>query len=128
MIELINNYWAVEVPSMAFGFDVNNYGDESELMYMLSMEDISDEPDSEETLITKKLPPGNWKIVCTSKEAIDKQLKELLSTLPAGRKTLYKGIKDDREFWYNEPVDAINSLLTSKGCDLKLNWLILKKQ
>jgi hypothetical protein len=54
---------------MAFGFDVNNYGNSSEYMYMLDVADIVDEPHHDETLIAKPLPPGTWEIVCTSKGA-----------------------------------------------------------
>jgi hypothetical protein len=106
MIQLRDNIFATEVPSMAFGFDVNNYGDESEYMYMLAVEDIIDEPHSDETLIAKKLPPGTWEIVCVSKDAIEGRI------LPGSEEMVYH----------------IGDLLASKGCDLKLNWLILKKQ
>ena len=126
-ILLIDQVFAVEVPSMAFGFDINNYGDESELMYMLSMEDISDGSDNEESLIVKKLPAGTWKIICTSKEAAGEQLKTIIPPLPAGRKTLYKGLKEGHEFWYNDPLDALHSLLASKNCDQNKNYIILKK-
>ena len=50
-----------------------------------------------------QLPPGTWEIVCTSKDII------------AGNEL---GIIDANEF-----ID----LLTSKGCDLKNNYLIIKK-
>jgi hypothetical protein len=127
MIELRNNYWAVEVPSMAFGFDVNNYGDESEYMYMLDVEDIIDEPHSDETLITKKLPPGTWEIVCTSKEASVIQSMEIVEQ----EGNYFKDYDKDRfhhDIPFSSPIDSLNSLLTAKGCDLNNNYLILKKQ
>ena len=51
----------IEVPSRAFGFDVNNYGDSSELMYMIEIESTSCD-NLDETLKTVPLPKGNWKI------------------------------------------------------------------
>lgn len=111
MIHLREQYWTVEVPSMAFGFDVNNYGDESEYMYMLAVEDITDEPNSDETLITKKLPPGTWQIVCTSKKATTEQAYEIIG-----------------DSHFPDSLTVFRTLLTSKGCDVKQNWLILKKQ
>jgi hypothetical protein len=89
---------------MAFGFDVNNYGNSSEYMYMLDVADIIDAPHHDETLIAKPLPPGTWDIVCTSKDIMHRH---------------GLGIVDASEF---------RTLLTSKGCDLNKNWLILKKQ
>lgn len=53
----------VEVPSMAFGFDIQNYTTEVELIYMLDLEEISPELANDETLITVKLPSaGKWNI------------------------------------------------------------------
>jgi hypothetical protein len=53
---------SVEVPSIAFGFDVNNYADSSELMYMVEIESTTCD-NMDETLITIPLPKGNWKII-----------------------------------------------------------------
>lgn len=127
-IHLIGEYYAVEVPSMAFGPDINNYGDESELMYMLSMEDIADEPEFEETLITKKLPPGNWQIICTSKECTEEQAKGIVEydAFTDG----YKDYDTDR-FHHEDPfikaLDSLRSLLITRGCDPNKNYVIIKK-
>jgi hypothetical protein len=99
---------------MAFGFDVNNYGTESEYMYMLPIEDIIDEPHHDETLIAKKLPTGNWQIVCTSKEATEDDC------------AIIAGLSfQDVVHGYSRTF--FHDLLTSKGCDLKKSYLILKK-
>src|ERR1700755_1204121 len=109
-------YWAVEVPSIGFGFQINNYGDESEYMYMVSVEDIIDQPHSDETLIVKKLPKGTWSIVCTSKEATKEQAYEIVEHD-------WDGFKDYGEIDlslvpYLSPLDSFRSLLTSKGLDV----------
>ena len=52
----------IEVPLLAFGFDVNNYADESELMYMMPIESLTSEY-GDETLKTIKLPQGGWRII-----------------------------------------------------------------
>lgn len=56
-------YLLVEIPTVAFGIDVNNYGNSSELMYMVSMEDIAPEVSTEESLVTKQLPGTGWKVI-----------------------------------------------------------------
>lgn len=111
---------------MAFGLDVNNYADESEYMYMLAVEDIIDAPHQDETLIVKKLPPGTWQIVCTSKEATEEQLTDLVRELPIGQR--FANYSGDYPVWYHSRKESLRSLLTSKGCDLNKHWLILKKQ
>jgi hypothetical protein len=136
MIHLREQYWAVEVPSMAFGFDVNNYGDESEYMYMLDIEDITDEPDSDETLITKKLPPGTWEIVCTSNAVLEEQAASIVQIISNGKisgRPQYRRYDRDpakdmpARSWTRDARHALETLLTSKGCDLNKNYLILKK-
>jgi hypothetical protein len=53
--------FSVDVPSRAFGLDVNNYGNSSELVYMIEIESTSCD-NLDETLKTIPLPKGNWKI------------------------------------------------------------------
>jgi hypothetical protein len=111
---------------MAFGFDVNNYGNSSEYMYMLDVADIVDEPHHDETLIAKPLPPGTWEIVCTSKGATEEQLKDVIPELKVGER--YQNYGSDYPVWYHSRRESLRSLLNAKGCDLNKNWLILKKQ
>jgi hypothetical protein len=131
MIQLRDNIFAVEVPSMAFGFDLNNYGDEAEYMYMLTVEDIIDEPHHDETLIAKKLPPGTWEIVCTSKDRkipngiVECKIVEYDGKVQGTRFVNY--LNDNQRRWFINKSDSLRSLLTSKDCDLNKNYLILKK-
>jgi hypothetical protein len=124
MIELREQFWAIEVPSMAFGFDVNNYGDESEFMYMLSMEDIADDDNTEETLITNPLPPGTWQIICTSKDTTEELLKEVIPELPVGQR--WQNYGGDYPVWFHSRRESLRSLLASKVCDVDKTYLILK--
>lgn len=135
LIHLIGSTYAAEMPSMAFGFDINNYGDESELMYMLSMEDISDEPEFEETLIVKKLPPGNWQVICTTKEVTEEVAAGIVQVISNGKisgKPQYRRydrdpVKDTpAKCWTRDPRHALETLLTSKGLDPD-KTLIIKK-
>lgn len=132
MINLRENIWAIEVPSMAFGFDVNNYGDNSEYMYMLDVADIVDEPHHDETLIAKPLPPGTWEIVCTGKDKkipngiVECKTVEYDGSIQGTRFVNYMNPNQRR--WFINKTDSLKSLLASKGCDTKQNWLILKKQ
>lgn len=127
MINLRENFWAVEVPSMAFGFDVNNYGNSSEYMYMLDVADIIDETHHDETLIAKPLPPGTWEIVCTSKEASEEQAASIVDSVDSdGRGKVYMNYNNGM-YVFHRSTSSLRTLLTSKGCDLNKNYLILKK-
>jgi hypothetical protein len=53
----------VTIPSIAFGVDVQNYGDTADLIYMLDLDEVLDKENQDEVLITKHLGPGNYKIV-----------------------------------------------------------------
>lgn len=130
MTQLTENVLAVEVPTMAFGLMVNNYGNESELMYMLSMEDIADDDNTEETLITKKLPPGNWQLLCTTKEATEEQAKGIVEWFQIKNEIGWKNYCDPEPFRYTfrDYKYSIRSLLTSKGLDGNKNYGLLEKK
>jgi hypothetical protein len=51
----------IKIPSIAFGVDIQNYGDTSEMIYMLNGEDI-DSSLKDERLITVPLGHGNYKV------------------------------------------------------------------
>lgn len=132
MVELRENYWAVEVPEGATGLDVNHYQVGSELNYWVT-------DGGKETLIIIDLPPGTWEIVCTSKEATEEQAVNLIQW-----SEWHFPVKHTRYIDYTRPYDtalkqkwgdgfgtaleSFNSLLASKGCDVNKNYLILKKQ
>lgn len=128
---LREEYYAVEVPTMAFGLMINNYGDESELMYMLSMQDISDGRDNEETLITKKLPKGSWQIICTTKEVTGNIASDIVEHFNNGvyRDYAIKEFDPCDEYMSSHlyAVDSLQSLLQSKGLNGG-SYIILKKQ
>src|SRR5688572_19636359 len=105
MINLRDNYWVVEVPEGAAGHDVNQYRGGSELNYWMIEKD-------EQTLIVKDLPPGNWKIVCTSKEATEEQLQEVIPEMIVGER--YQNYGGDYPVWYHSRRESLRSLLTSK--------------
>jgi len=132
-------HWAYRVPSMAFGFDINNYGDESELMYMLSIDEITDEPgcQHDETLITKPIPKGNWQIICTSKGCTEAQAESVVKMISNGKLSgRPQYLRYDRppseylpaQMWTRDSRHSLETLLHSKGCDLNSNWLIIQKQ
>jgi len=128
MIELINNYWALEVSKSADRFAIHKH-----LLYY-------EVPESEswtgDTQVIIDLPSGPWQIVCTSK-ATEEQAATVVQLISNGKLTgrpQYRRydrdpVKDTpARSWTRDSRHALETLLTSKGCDLKLNWLILKKQ
>lgn len=137
MINLLYNYWAVEVPEGANGFtiedhEVRNIIDERD---MKRIEWDEDRPTRPFVII----PYGTWQIVCTSKEVTEDQAKELVQCSEwffPERHIRYIDYREPfdtalKQKWgqgFGKATDSFWTLLIAKGCDLKLNWLILKKQ
>lgn len=114
MIHLREQYWAYPMPE-AEGAEIR--GEHPGRPYhLLSFYGEAD---------AVPLPPGTWEIVCTSKEASVAHAVKLIEEVEGG----YKGYntREDNVLFWREPIDSFYSLLTSKGCDLKFNYLILKK-
>lgn len=135
MIQLMDKVYAIEVPSMAFGLMVNNYADESELMYMLSMSDIADDDSTEETLITKLLPPGSWRFLFTTKTATEEDAKKVVESERCKEiDKLYSGVFYKNyvpiklQYWFDNAKESLTSLLRSKGLDLNKNYALIEKQ
>jgi hypothetical protein len=130
-IHLLAEFWAVEVPTIAFGLMINNYADESELMYMLSMEDIADDGNSEETLITKELPKGSWQIICTTKEVTGNIAANIVEHFNNGVYRDYAIAQFDPCDEYMSchlcATESLQSLLKSLGLNGP-NYIIIKKK
>jgi hypothetical protein len=56
----------IEVSNLAFGFDINNYANDAELMYMIPIES-QDSNYLDETLVTIPLEGSGWKIILKGK-------------------------------------------------------------
>lgn len=115
MIELRENYWAVEVPDDANGFKIT---DKSIGFYdgQPSLKDIR----------FIHLPPGTWEIVCTSKAITNDHASDIVDRAGEG------WIDYDKDnFHYDiplpDPMQSFETMLTSKGCDKDKTFLILKK-
>lgn len=111
MNELRDNFWAVEVPDNATEFCF--------IDDMLAYKLPNSKPgrykwlykaDEEMTEIG-----GEWEIVCMSREATEDDC------------AIIAGLSF-RNVVHGYSRTFFNDLLTSKGCDTKLNWLILKKE
>lgn len=125
MTQLTDKYWAAQVPSMAFGFDINNYADDSELIYMLSMSDIADDDNAEETLITKPLPPGTWQFLFTTKTATEEGARKVVEQYTLRGNIRYTDYAYEY-MWCETALDSLRSLLRSKGLDEKNNYAIIE--
>lgn len=83
-----------------------------------------------------KLLPGTWEIVCTSKSVTEEQAISIVQVISNGRISgMPQYRRHDRDpvkdtparSWTRDARHALETLLTSKECDLNKNWLILKK-
>lgn len=70
--------------------------------------------------------PGNWQIICSSKECTEEQAKGVVEEYSIRG---HKRFEDySIEFmWQETALDSLRSLLTSKGLDPNKNYIILKK-
>jgi hypothetical protein len=120
MIELRNDHWAVEVPDGAKQLHIEtNLDGKPYIGYKFKDDELLNEYE----LIY--INPGNWQIVCTSKEATEAQLIDVVRELPVGKR--FENYNGDYPVWCHSRRDSLNSLLASKGCDVNKNYLILKK-
>ena len=122
MINIRENYFAVEVPDGATGFGFINDS------LVCKLPDSKPgcyhwlhEADEQMTEIG-----GEWEIVCTSKEATEDKLQDLIPEMKAGGR--YENYNGDYPVWYHSRKWSFCSLLASKGCDVNKTYLILKKQ
>jgi hypothetical protein len=126
MIYLREQFWAYPMPD-AEGAEIR--GEHSGRPYQLLS--FYGEADA------VQLPPGTWEIVCTSKEVTEEQAENIVQLISNGKITgrpQYRRYDRDpakdtpARSWTRDVRHALETLLTSKGCDLNKNWLILKKQ
>lgn len=135
MIELRNNHYAVEVPNSSVKHHLSFTGkyatsDDQSVFYK-----HADETELDEWTMLD-LPPGTWQIVCTSKEATEEQAAGIVQVISNGKvsgRPQYRRYDRDpvkdmpARSWTRDARHALETLLTSKGCDLNKNYLILKK-
>jgi hypothetical protein len=145
MIQLLENIYAVDVPDDLLQPE---YVTEKSISQIIEGEDGDDELvirfrerkcGSPIGKIIIPIPPGTWEIVCTSKDATEGQADSIVQHslwwFPEKHiryidyaQPFDTALKQKWDQGFGKATDSLNSLLTLKGCDLKLNWLILKKQ
>ena len=134
MIELINYYWAVEVPEETVHYELYDKEDHP-LAIMVYLKDKMFKPGLPVPII---INPGTWEIVCTSKEVTEEQAKGIVGSSDWYFPVYHIRYIDyvhpfdskNKQAWdhgYKTAVDSLRSMLYSKGCDLNNNYLILKK-
>jgi hypothetical protein len=112
----------MEVPEDAKDFALHHLGDIQKLVFTSAIQDPLG-CGGDMTI----LPPGTWEIVCTSKEATEEQAAQIVERDGNGYKDYAAGPPENDYGDFVLASNSLNSLLTSKGCDLKNNYLILKK-
>lgn len=117
MTKLTENLLAVEVPEGASNFEICNYGLNDALEY--------DYPQGHEV---SDLPPGNWQLLCTTKEATEEQAKGVVPMIVVRNcDEVYEDYITPGDHYYYEALTSLRSLLTSKGLDGNKNYVLLKK-
>lgn len=123
MIELINNYWAVDVPEGATDFGFIN----DSLVCRLPTSKPGRYYWLHEAEEQMQKIGGEWEIVCTSREATNGKLEVMDDILQHHNyKEWFINFERGMSYFTNR-IASLNSLLVSKVCDLNKNWLIIKK-
>lgn len=116
MTQLTENVFAVEVPEGASNFEICNYGLNDALEY--------DYPQGHEV---SDLPPGNWQLLCTTREASELQAACIVDSDGNGWKD-YDKTSITSCYPFTSSCASLRSLLTSKGLDVNKNYVLLKKE
>lgn len=139
MTRLINDIYAVEVPE-------DLQWRKPEYHFQPSIDDLMNERKGNSELIicferktcglprtklSAKLPePGNWQLICTTKEVNDEEAKGIVErTHPGGfgrSGEEFKNYLKASPLCFNS-IDSLRSLLTSKGLDINKNYVLIKK-
>lgn len=141
MIELRNNYWAVEVPDGAINFIIDmgyiiwkspNYKNWCNDTILSDYDKLSKYLETHKAEDDYKtgglpLPPGAWEIVCTSKEVTHEQVWMIVESVDSEGRGLQYINYANGIYVFSNAKSSFRTLLTQKGCDLKNNYLILKK-
>jgi hypothetical protein len=118
MIELRNNYFAVEVPDGATGFETS-IQDDGVPCYAYWLNDNIDPS-------VACLPSGTWQIVCTFKDVTWTQATQIVEFSGNGFKD-YDPDNFHHDLPFMSPFESLRSLLTVRGCDVNKDYLIIKK-
>lgn len=126
-IHLIAETYAVNMPEGAKYYRIDGVpnGELCELIFYKDGNDI-DFPEEIEEVKIIDLPPGNWQLICTTKECTEGQAKGIVKELPVGQRWMnYNG---DYPVWWHTAKESLRSLLTSKGLDPEnKNYVLIKK-
>lgn len=140
MTNLINNIFAVKVPEGAINFKIDmgyiiwrqpnykNWVTNDILSDYGKLTKYLDTHNSENDYKTggQPAPPGQWQIVCTSREATPEQAGQIVEYDGEGWKD-YDKSNFHNDLPFMDSLNSFASLLTSRGLDLNKNYLILKK-
>jgi hypothetical protein len=131
MIQLREQFWAVEVPEGATDFGFINGS--------LACKLPTSKPGSYHWLHEAEdymhNSGGVWEIVCTIRDATEEQAESIVQIISNGKisgSPQYRRYDRTGELparmWTRDPRHSLETLLIYEGCDLGKNWLILKKQ
>lgn len=124
MIQLTDSLYAVEVPENTVHVELYDK-DSLPVAIMVYIEDTNKlfKPGIP---FPVPLPPGNWKILCTTKEATWLQAAGIVDHFRGGFVN-YESNLVPKVAAYSTPFVSLRSLITSKGLDGNKNYCLLKK-
>lgn len=133
-IHLITEYYAAEMPGSAKYYRIDGVpnGEFYELIFYKDGDDI-DFPDEIEEVKIIDLPPGNWQIICTTKECLKKVPMGIVECKTVEYDGQVQGtrfvnyLNDNQRYWFINKTESLRSLLTSKGLDPVKNYILIKK-
>lgn len=129
-VHLREGYWVVKPPTYIHNPE---YSLEQSLLLLCSEKGGCDElvvrgfSKNRPTVPAKytiKLEPGSWQILCTLKECTTDQAEQIVENMGVFMDLFRDYEKED--YWYDDPVLSLHSLMRVNGLDVNDNILIMQ--
>jgi len=121
--QLTDKIWAVEVPFDAINIVLHNYSDwPSKIVFTSKSQDPA--------LCGGDMIPlllGYWRYICTSKEATNEQLINIVESIEVGQRRLYINYQSG-VYGFVSPLSSLRSLFATKLLSWSKNYCLIEKQ
>jgi hypothetical protein len=134
MTKLTDSVCPVEVPEGATNFRIMKFSQPETFSYDYSIQ--KGDRCTAGLIAMVDLPPGNWRILCTTREATEEIAASIvqivsngkISGMPQYRRYDRDLVKDTpAKWWTRDPRHSLETLITSKGLNPNKNYVLLEK-
>jgi hypothetical protein len=134
MTKLTDSVYPVEVPEGATNFRIMKFSQPETFSYDYSIQ--KGDRCTTGLIAMVDLPPGNWRILCTTREATEEIAASIVQIVSNGK---ISGMPQYRRYdrdltkdmparcWTRDSRHSLETLITSKGLDINKNYVLLEK-